>query len=164
MSKSKGNFYILKDIVEKGFLPKAIRYLLMGTHYRQKLNFTLNSLEASNNALKRFKEFLLKLNSVNGDIENPKTQVLIEKARIKFTEAMDDDLNISEALAAVFDFMGEINKLMAESKLSGNDAKKAILFLEELDSVLGILDLSISIEARFKIDLNSFDLSSSSFT
>ena len=82
----------------------------------------------------------MKLNSVEGGINNSKIDLLIEKTKTKFEESMDDDLNISEALAAVFNFMGEINKLMAESKLSKNDAKKTILLLEELDRVLGILD------------------------
>jgi cysteinyl-tRNA synthetase len=141
MSKSKGNFFVLKDILEKGYSPKAVRYLLMGSHYRQQLNFTFESLDASEHTIKKFKEFLMRLRAVKGTKENnPDLDKIILNAKDGFEKAMDDDLNTSVALASVFEFMNEVNKLVAEEKLTHKDALKAFNLMMELDKVLGILD------------------------
>ncbi|MEM4397572.1 MAG: cysteine--tRNA ligase [Candidatus Woesearchaeota archaeon] len=144
MSKSKGNFYTLRDLLNKGYSAKAIRYLLMATHYRQKLNFTFSGLESAENTIKKFKEFILKLKNI--DEKNKKNNIeiddLIKKAKQDFENAMDDDLNISEALAVVFEFMNTINKIIAENNLSRNDALKVFNLIMEFDKVLGILDFS----------------------
>ncbi|MBN2368728.1 cysteine--tRNA ligase [Candidatus Woesearchaeota archaeon] len=136
MSKSKGNFFILKDVLGKGYSPKAVRYELMATHYRQKLNFTFEALDASENAIKRFREFLIKLKAVKGKEDNPKIDSMIKDAKDEFEAAMDDDLNISGGLAAVFNFMSEINK----AEISRKDALKAFNLMMEFDKVLGILE------------------------
>jgi cysteinyl-tRNA synthetase len=140
MSKSKGNFYVLKDILAKGYSAKAMRYLLMGTHYRQKLNFTFSALDAAENTIKKFKEFIVKLKSVQGKKDNAEVQKLIKNAQHKFDEAMDDDLNISEALAAIFELMTETNKMLSEESLSRKDALAVFDLMMEFDKVLGILD------------------------
>ena len=138
MAKSKGNFFILKDVLEKGYSPKAIRYLLMSTHYRQKLNFTFKALDSSENTIKKFKEFLMKLKSVRGSKDNPKINSLIKKAKDDFENAMDDDLNISGGEAAIFTFMTGINKIIVD--ISRKDALKVFNLMMEFDKVLGILD------------------------
>ncbi len=142
MSKSKGNFYILKDILNKGYSAKAIRYLLLGTHYRQKLNFTFSALDAAENTIKKFKEFILKLKTIESKENNPNIDKLIKESKEKFEKAMDDDLNISEGVAAIFEFMTETNKLIAENKISRNDALKAFNLMMEFDKVFGILDFA----------------------
>ncbi|MEK6916911.1 MAG: cysteine--tRNA ligase [Nanoarchaeota archaeon] len=138
MSKSKGNFYILKDILGKGYSAKAIRYLLMSTHYKQKLNFTMNALDYAENVIKKFKEFMMKLNSADG--KGGKVEKIILKAKKEFEKAMDDDLNISEGEAAIFEFMNSINKLISEDKLSKKDAGKCLDQMKEFDKILGILE------------------------
>jgi cysteinyl-tRNA synthetase len=140
MSKSKGNFYILKDILEKGYTPKAVRYLLLSTHYRQNLNFTLVSLDAAENVIKKFKEFLMKLKSVQGSNDNKDIDALLERAKSDFEGSMDDDLNISGGLAAIFDFMTSANKMMAEGTMSRNDALRCFNLMMEFDKVLGVLE------------------------
>lgn len=137
MSKSKGNFFTLRDVLKKGYSAKAMRYLLLSAHYRQKLNFTFQTLESAEIVVQKFKEFMFKLRNCDGKGLDPGK--IIEETRKRFEEGMDDDLNISEALASVFDFMTEINKAMASDKLSRKDASKCIDMMLDLDSVLGML-------------------------
>ncbi|MBT3720947.1 cysteine--tRNA ligase [archaeon] len=140
MSKSKGNFYIIKDLLDKGHSPKALRYMLLSTHYRQKVNFTFESFDAAENIIKRFKEFLLKLKSVKGSEDNSDVDEIIINSKKQFENSMDDDLNISGGLAALFEFMTSINKLMSEEKLSRNDALKAFNLMMEFDTVIGLFE------------------------
>jgi len=136
MSKSKGNFYTLRDIMGKGYTPKALRYMLLSTHYRQSLNFTFQGLDAAENTVKRFKEFIIKLKAIESRNSNSGIPNLIDKAKKGFEEAMDDDLNISEALSKIFNFMNEINKIT----ISRNDALKVFNLMMEFDKVLSLLD------------------------
>jgi len=140
MSKSLGNFYTLRDIIKKGYEPKPIRYLLLGTHYRQQLNFTFQSLEAAKNSLQRIWDFVQKLDELKQDAPDKKEiHTMLEKIKIAFETAMDDDLDISKALAAVFDLINKTNKLMADGELSKSDAEKIKKQAISFDSVLGIL-------------------------
>ena len=139
MSKSLGNFYTLRDILEKGFDARAVRYVLMATHYKQKFNFTFKGIEAAQNVIERFREFFLKLKEVSGK-DNKDVPKLIKKVKDGFEKAMDDNLNMSKALAKIFDFMKEINILLKENELSKKDADSVIKTMKEFDSVLGIMD------------------------
>ncbi|MEK6921995.1 MAG: DALR domain-containing protein, partial [Nanoarchaeota archaeon] len=145
MSKSLGNFYTLRDLLNKGYKPKAIRYLLLSSNYRQQLNFTLQGVDAAAHAVQRYQECYDAIKAIGEDTkeqkkeENTDIDIFIVDAEAKFIEAMDDDLEISRALAAVFDFIHEINK-MNENKLLGKaDANKIVTFMESIDSVLGLL-------------------------
>lgn len=137
MSKSLGNFYTLRDILDKGYHPMAIRYLLMSTHYRQQLNFTFKGLEAARNSLQRIWDFMKKLDEVNGKGDSELVDKAINKARNDFETAMNDDLEMSNALAVVFEFIKEIN--IAMDNLSKKDAVKIKDFMKDLDKVLGFI-------------------------
>ena len=139
MSKSLGNFYTLRDLLDKGYNPRPIRYILLATHYRQKLNFTFESLKAAENSIKRLDEFMVKLKNVKGEKNNKEIYVLIEKAKSDFEDAMDDDLNVSIALSVIFDFMKKINTLIMNEQISKKNAEKAIALMHDFDSVFGIL-------------------------
>lgn len=140
MSKSLGNFLTLRNVLCKEYSAKAVRYLLLSTHYRQQLNFTFKGLDAAANTIKSLDEFVQRLKHAKGDSKNKKVILLINAARKKFEEAMDDDLNISSALAAIFDFTGRINQLEKEGKLGKKDADAVIKLMKEFDSVLGVID------------------------
>jgi cysteinyl-tRNA synthetase len=141
MSKSLGNFYRLDDLLEKGFSPEAVRYLLMSAHYRTKLNLTEKGLNASEATVKRFREFVQAMathtpgKSVKG---SKKVDGYIKAAREGFEKAMDDDLGIPDALAAVFRFMTRVNRDRDAGKLSRGDASKAYGFMIDIDRVLGL--------------------------
>ncbi|MBW2973374.1 cysteine--tRNA ligase [Candidatus Woesearchaeota archaeon] len=137
MSKSLGNFYTLRDILEKKYHPMAIRYLLLGTHYRQQLNFTFKGLEAARSSLQRIWDFMQKLDELSGKGNAELVDKAIEKAKKEFDDALNDDLEISRALAAVFEFIKEINVAMPD--LSKDDAKKIKDFMTDLDKVLGFI-------------------------
>jgi cysteinyl-tRNA synthetase len=140
MSKSLGNFYTLRDILGKGYDAKAIRYLLLSMSYKQQLNFTFDALEASQNTINRFKEFILNIRAIKKEKDSKKVDSLIKKAKKQFEKAMDDNLNTSEALAAIFDFMKEINVLMMDNKIGMNNAKEILNAMNDFDKVLGVLD------------------------
>ena len=135
MSKSLGNFYTLKDLLQKGLDPMAIRYTLMSSHYRQQLNFTFDAVEASAGAIKRLREFILNMEAAAGQGENPEVARLIDAARASFGREMDDDLNIAGALAHVFDFVRDVNKL----PVSRADGARAAAFIRSIDNILGVL-------------------------
>ncbi|MFH1226375.1 MAG: cysteine--tRNA ligase [Planctomycetota bacterium] len=138
MSKSLGNFYTVRDILAKGFSAPTLRYALLNTHYRQPLNFTLEGLEASRNALQRLADFRIMLNERNADSNSPltdKQKQLLVTARADFEIAMDNDLNISEALACIFDFIRESNKI----PITLDFASSAEELLNSFDGVLGVL-------------------------
>jgi len=126
MSKSLGNFYTLADLVKKGNEKTAIRYLLLATHYRQKLNLTDEALLSARQTVNRLKEFTSRATGKDG----AGMDALARKASAGFEKAMDDDLNTPLALSAVFDFMREANTIGA-----GTEANKLML---EFDKVLGL--------------------------
>jgi cysteinyl-tRNA synthetase len=139
MSKSLGNYYTLRDILDKGYSPLAIRYLLLATHYRQQLNFTFDGLEAARNGLERYHDFVANLDDVQGTNGNGKAEAYIDRAAEGFEAALDDDLNISPALAVVFDFIRDINRLKQEGNLSKAEAVMVKEQMLRFDSVLGFL-------------------------
>jgi cysteinyl-tRNA synthetase len=100
MSKSKGNFFIIKDLLKKGHSQKALRYMLLSTHYRQQLNFTFEAFDSAENIIKKFKEFLIKLKSVKEKKDNSSIDTILKDAKNKFELSMDDDLNISGGLCS----------------------------------------------------------------
>ncbi|MEW5896842.1 MAG: cysteine--tRNA ligase [Nanoarchaeota archaeon] len=139
MSKSLGNFYTLRDVLEKGYEPLAVRYALMSVHYRQQLNFTFEELDASANAVKKLRDFMLRLNNVQSKKVSSKAKTVekqIKTAKECFEEAMDDDLNISSALGCLFSFVHQVNAVM--DRLSKEEAAEIKKFMFEFDEVLGL--------------------------
>ena len=140
MSKSLGNFYTLRDLLSKNYNPKAIRYLLLSVHYRQQLNFTEEAVKSAENAVQRLNDFMIKLKEIKSDIKNKNIDDLVQKTKNNFEKEMDDDLNISNALAVVFEFVKDINTLMMDGKIGKNDAKKIIGFMKNVNDVIGVID------------------------
>lgn len=140
MSKSLGNFYTLRDVLERGYSGREIRYVLAACHYRQSLNFTFASLDGARAALQRLDGFRERLEKAAGAAECP-DQVVPVWADVyvqRFINAMDDDLNISDALAALFDMVHEGNRRMDSGSLEG-DAAALLAKWGSFDRVLGFL-------------------------
>jgi cysteinyl-tRNA synthetase len=138
MSKSLGNFYTLKELLEKGYDPMEIRYLLLSTHYRKLLNFTFEGLRQAGQALKRIYDFIFTLKGLEpSDGETVEISGLIEKSERKFQENMDADFNISGALGVFFDFIHQVN--LKQKELKKQDIKNILDFMERIDSVLGVM-------------------------
>ncbi len=140
MSKSKGNFFTMKDLIDKDVDPSALRFLLISTHYRKMLNFTFKALDQANASLQRIKDFFYELeNHPFKEGENKNISNILKKAQKDFTGGLSDDLNISVALRALFDLIREGNKLIAKEKIYRQDAEKLRKFIRSLDTVLAIL-------------------------
>jgi cysteinyl-tRNA synthetase len=152
MSKSAGNFYTLRDLLQKGHTGRQVRFLLLSTHYRTQLNFTFQSLSAANASLERIDDFVDRLVAVETTRDHHKVQPLIEEAKTKFKTALAEDLNISPALAALFDLIRAVNALIDKKEISQKEAKITTDFLAEIDQVLGIIFFGKQ-EAQASIEL-----------
>ncbi|MBM3206991.1 MAG: cysteine--tRNA ligase [Chlamydiae bacterium] len=139
MSKRLGNFYTLRDLLSKGFTGREVRYSLLQTHYRMQLNFTFQGLEAARNSLDRLDAFIRRVKDVKIEGIFSLVQPIIDRLQGAFASAMADDLNISVALASVFDAIREFNVLLDASKISSEDACKIINVFKSLNSVLGVI-------------------------
>jgi len=139
MSKSLGNQYTLKDLLARGLSPRAIRYALISVHYRQKLNFTFEGIEAAGRALKRVDDLRFRLrDAAEEEAGESEVRPLVAAARTRFAAALADDLNISAALAAVFDFVRGVNSAV-DRGLKAGDKDSIEGLIGELDAVLGVL-------------------------
>ena len=141
MSKSLGNQYTLKELVERGLDPRAIRYVFISAHYRQKLNFTFDSVAAAAAALKRVDELRFRLDSATERGESsPEIAAAAAALAEGFAAALADDLNASAAMAALFGFVREVNKAIESESLGDGDRDRAFAALADVDRVLGVLD------------------------
>lgn len=137
MSKSLGNFFTLRDLFAKGYKGREIRYLLLSTHYRTQLNFTFEGLEAARHSLKRIDDFLLRIKQI--DTENEfSIDADLQHFEQSFKESLGEDLNISNALAALFDFIRKINTYCDAGKLGKIQATQILNLFNKLDAVLAI--------------------------
>jgi len=164
MSKSEGNFYTLRDLLDKGYEPLAIRILLAITHYRAQLNFTFKELDAAQKNLKKIREAwsalteeaprcasrsgsLATLGRRDGGaiIEDNKFKKLLDKFQADFTSALDDDLNVAGAWATTLD----LAKNLARYNLSDEQGAQAREVLLKADHVWGLnLEQGASEEAK----------------
>jgi cysteinyl-tRNA synthetase len=135
MAKSAGNFFTLRDLLEKGWTGREVRYALITTHYRGSLNFTFDGLAAARTALGRLDAWRERLIESAG--AEPMAEAPID-ATEGFFEALDDDLNISGALAVLFETLRESNRRMDEGVLTPAQAKGLLLWLSRVDGVLAL--------------------------
>jgi cysteinyl-tRNA synthetase len=148
MSKSLGNYFTLRNILDKGYSGTAVRYLLLATHYRQQLNFTFEGLDAARNALERYNDFISNLQDCTGGCSDGSAASIIVAAQKGFEECLDDDLNASGALGHVFDFIREINRLRAENKLSTEERDLALSAFRRFDTVLNFETKKVSLKEQ----------------
>lgn len=144
MSKSLGNFYTLKDILDKGYSGREIRYVLIGTYYRQSLNFSFQALEEARGNLQRIDAFRERLQDVakhgaEGDA-TPEQAAAFEKAGAAFLAALQDDLNVSAGLGVLFDFLRESNRELDAGAFTAAAARGALEALGKMDEVLAVME------------------------
>jgi cysteinyl-tRNA synthetase len=140
MSKSLGNYFTLRDIVGRGYAPEAVRYLLASVPYRKTLNFTFDGLQSAKTAIERLRNFKLRLES--GAFAEGMNQSIADRtaaAQAQFTAAMDDDLNTAEALAAMFEYVRDVNTSMDAGEMRSANGVAALEFLATFDSVFDVL-------------------------
>jgi cysteinyl-tRNA synthetase len=141
MSKSLGNFYTLRDLCGKhGHSPESIRYLLASVPYRKGLNFTMDGLRSAATAIERLRNFSLRLDSAKWtEGRNDKIEELAARAQTDFRNALDDDLNTAEALAAVFEFIREANIAADAGAFHAGNVASARALLDGFDDIFRVL-------------------------
>ncbi len=140
MARRVGNIARVADLLAEGVSPRALRYALIAVNYRQALEYTSDSLAAAAAAIERLDAVDLALDAYAEDrADAPDLPEVLHDARRRFEAALDDDLNVSAALAAIFDLVREVNRRIAERSLSTADAASALAVLRDLDRVLAVL-------------------------
>jgi cysteinyl-tRNA synthetase len=139
MSKSTGNIARVSELLASGISPRTLRYVVIAVHYRAALQFSDESLAAAGAAIERLDALYLALAGYHEKhADDPSLTALLDEARQGFVAALDDDLNVSAALAALFVLVRELNQRIDARALSTADAGRALAFLRDLDRVLAI--------------------------
>lgn len=149
MSKSKGNFFTLRDLEEKGYSPIAFRYLILSIHYRQNTNFTFKSVQDAQKSIDRLQTFVQRVQ--NATDEGPKLDV--QKYREEFESAMDDDLNSSGALATMFELVKEGNKILDENAGIANRLD-VLKFFRDFDQIFAVLSWDVEEQVDPEIEIS----------
>ena len=140
MSKSKGNFYTLRDLLLKGHKASSIRYLLASVPYQRQLNFTFDGLQQAAHSVERLRNFKLRLLSARlSPGSNPALAALADKTRNDFREALNDDLNTAQALGIIFDMVREANAAADAGDLKQEDASQFLAVLGDFDQIFAVL-------------------------
>jgi cysteinyl-tRNA synthetase len=158
MSKSLGNFFTLRDLIDKGIDPIAFRFAIQGNHYRKLYNFSFEGLKAAENALKRIRAFRRRMEDDNAPAGQGEWKEALDpgqrlaEAREAFWAALGDDLNTPEALAALFTLISDLNAQDDRIALTREERDAALAFLDETDGVFAAwpretADLDSEVEA-----------------
>jgi cysteinyl-tRNA synthetase len=148
MAKSLGNFFTLRDLIERGYSPEVIRYLLISTPYRKQLNFTFDGLKAAAASIDRLRNFEMRLSNARFEAgSNPEFEARTRAARQAFDDGLDDDLNTADALAAVFEYIRDANTAMDTGAFREGCLTGAREFLQYFDSVFDVLSPSVRQDA-----------------
>ena len=134
MSKSKGNFYTLKDIIKKGMSVEEFRYMIFSAHYRSKINFSLKRINNAKKAISRITNLKHKLIPIAKD----KVQAF-PNAKKRFHEALKDDLDSPKAFAIFFEWLKDINLIIDNGTISDNEAAKSINFINFFDYIFQVI-------------------------
>jgi cysteinyl-tRNA synthetase len=134
----KGQALTIRSLLDQGWSGRVLRYWLLSNHYRKTLQYSEDRLKEAQRALRRLDTCIEALLGVKSDSANHELDQLLYDIRNGFVDAMDDDLNISAALASIFHNIKTINKLIAENKLNSEGAKQILTAFEKINSVLKI--------------------------
>jgi cysteinyl-tRNA synthetase len=139
MSKSKGNYYTLRDLVEQGHTPSAIRYALLSVPYRKQLNFTIEGLRGIEKTVAGLQDFNARLSEARTEAgSNSEMRAAAARALEEFEAGLDDDLNTSVALAAIHNLTREVNTALNCEGLRADDQRDLLSLIRRFDSVLNI--------------------------
>ena len=141
MSKSMGNVFNLPDIVQKGFRPSALRYLLLSTHYRKHLKFSWDAMTQAEESLRRIADFLERLERVKTKGTHADVASRVAAAEAQFASSLEQDLNTAGALGAIFDLIRLLNSAIDAGELSADDVPVVKAAFDRFDSVLGVVAL-----------------------
>ena len=140
MSRSLNNAVTIEDLKKNGYSGRDIRFFLLGVNYRKPITYSPEALKAAKNTLRKIDTFICRLGALtDGGQGFPDTDQLIYNLHHDFENALDDDLNMSGALAALFEFIGHLNVPLTENKISRTDAVKITKALEKINNILAVM-------------------------
>ena len=139
MSKSLGNFYTLRDLLEKGTKPSTLRFLLASVPYRRQLNFTEESLQQAASSVERLRNFAMRLNTSKFPEGTSPVSEAAARALGNFERGLENDLNTAQALAAVFDLIREANVAMDRGDFRQGDVAPVRKALDSFDAIFAVL-------------------------
>ena len=140
MSKSLGNFFTLRDLLEKGYTGREIRYVLINAHYRSGLNFAFSALDDARKSLARIDACVEKAKERSGvQTKGREPCAFAQKCLDAFTTAVNDDLNVPKAFAALFELVHETNAALVAPETKGFDAEEVLRVFRRMDEVLGVI-------------------------
>jgi cysteinyl-tRNA synthetase len=147
MSRSLNNALPLVQLRQNGYSGRDIRFFLLAMHYRKPVNYSEGALQTAKNTVKKIHTFICRLNAVNNDNEDGFAEIdqLIYDLKHDFVAALDDDLNIAGALAALFNFIGKVNFPLTQGIINTINARKILSTLENINEVLGVMDFDVQI-------------------
>ncbi len=143
MSKSLGNFFTLRDVIEKGYTGREIRYVLVNAHYRTGLNFAFSALDDARKSLARIDACVEAVAKIAGDgapaanLDNAPD--FAKKALEDFAAAVNDDLNLPKAFAATFELVRHTNAAVGAGTLTSEAASGVLATFKRMDEVLGVI-------------------------
>lgn len=141
MSAEAGNVVTLKDIVLRGFTPRDIRFMLLSVHYRKPLNFSYRRLTTVRTALRRLDEFTCKLLCLPPGKPHPEVTAFVSAMEEQFFEALDDDLNVSKGMGAIYKFVKQTNPILHVNHLDGDQKRYILESLRKINEILQIFRL-----------------------
>jgi len=143
MSKSLGNYYTLRQVLDQGYPPEMVRYHLLSSPHRKQLNFTFEGLKAAKTSVERLRNFKLRLEGEKFPAGlNEKITARTAEAERRFGESLDDDLNTAEALAAMFEYIRDVNIAMDSGEFQAQNAAPALALLQGFDAIFDVLRTS----------------------
>jgi cysteinyl-tRNA synthetase len=143
MSRSLNNAVTIANLKQNGYLGRDIRYFLLGMNYRKPINYSDDALQMAKNTVKKIDMFIGRLQALQPDLESfSDVDQMIYDLHHGFEKALDDDINISGALAVFFDFVGKVNIPLTQGILGAKDARKIITALKNLNDIIGIMDFN----------------------
>jgi len=152
MSKSLGNVFTVKDVIDRGFRASTLRYLLLSSHYRKQLRFSWEILQQAEEAVRRLADFLARLDALKAGEAHADIPAVLTTARTEFNAALEADLNTSAGLAVMFDLVRTLNSAIDDGRLSEADAAGVRAAFAHFDRVIGVIALRREEDARPPVD------------
>jgi cysteinyl-tRNA synthetase len=157
MSKSLGNVFTVKDVIDRGFRASTLRYLLLSSHYRKQLRFSWEILQQAEEAVRRLADFLARLDTLKAGEAHADILAALTTARTEFNAALEADLNTSAGLAVMFDLVRALNSAIDDGRLSEADAAGVRDAFAHFDRVIGVIALRRDEDARPPVDPAEID-------
>jgi cysteinyl-tRNA synthetase len=149
MSKSLGNVFTVRDILERGYRASALRYLLISVHYRKQLTFNWDVLAQADAAVTRLADFLARLETVSGEGDaSPDIVDRVARARADFRALIALDLNVPGAQGVMFELLRDVNAAIDRGDVNAAGAAAVRAVFDEFDKVLGVMALRRAEDAR----------------